>query len=296
MEIKETLSLLNSEKFTVIDIETSALSPIKGGKIIEIGAVKVENGKITEEFHTLINPEQKIYSKTTQLTGITNEMLEGQPVYGQVLPKLYQFIGDTVVVAHNANFDWDRFLLFYLKKVGLNPVNKVIDTVKLSKYFYKDKKKHNLAEMCSELGVDIGNHHRANDDAKATAKCLVKFIQMYNANASIKSEQVSVIENKVEIKQEVKANEVKLKVRKVNYWEKQVTKGKLMQRLYVSINDGRCYGMVYYDIPSKAWYNKDFPVSLNFERVHEIVLKFLNLNTTEDLCNWGNKQRQLKGA
>ncbi|HCL4480106.1 TPA: 3'-5' exoribonuclease [Clostridium botulinum] len=294
MEIKETLNLLNSEEFTVLDIETSGLSPAKGGRIIEIGAVKVKNKQIIDEFHTLVYPEQKIYTKTTELTGITNEMLEGQPVYGQVLPKLYEFIGDSVIVAHNVKFDWDRFLLFFFKKVGMNPINKVIDTMDLSKHFYKNKKKHNLAEMCNELSVNIGNHHRANDDAKATAKCLIRFIEMYKLTYN--GDQIGIIKDNTEISREVKANEIKLKVRKVNYWEKQVTKKKLMQRLYVSINDGRCYGMVYYDIPSKTWYNKDFPVSVNFEKVHKLVLSFLNLNSTEELCNWNNKKNQPKGA
>lgn len=313
LEILKMISLLNRKKFVVIDIETTGFHPSKGGRIIEIGAVKIENGKIVDKFEYLINPEQKIYAKTVEITGITNEMLEGKPVIGQVLPLLYKFIEDAVIVCHNAMFDWDRFLLYFFKNVGISPKNEVVDTLVLCKYFFPNNKnkdkKYTLDSMCVELGVQLDEHHRAFADAKATGEILIKLIEMFreqieqSAHLEIKSEpkvqsyQQSIIdglesipntENKKKEPLLQETNEDKLNVRKVRYWEKPINKQKFYRRLYVNINDRSLYGTVYFDIPTKTWYNKDFSGVLDFNNVQALVLKFLNLKTVDELCEFRN--------
>lgn len=296
-KVMSMLPLMNKNKFVVLDLETSGLSPDKGGRIIEIGAVLVENGKITNTFETLVNPEQKIYGKTTELTGITNEMLVGKPTIGQVLPELYKFMGDSVVVAHNADFDWNRFLLFFFKKVGIYPSNSVIDTLLLSKHFFPNNKKHNLKVLCNELGVGLDQHHRALTDTKATAGCLLKMKEKFShlitdvisTTSSPLNEQVGLFLNdKKNNRPKHETEEEKLVVKKVKYWEKPINKQKMYRRLYVNVNDGTMFGTVYFDIPTKTWYNKDFPTSLNFDSVNRLVLRFLNLQCTEELCGFRN--------
>lgn len=298
-KVAEMLPLMNKSKFVVLDLETSGLSPEKGGRIIEIGAVLLEDGKIVDTFETFVNPEQKIYGKTTELTGITNEMLVGKPPIGQVLPEFYKFIGDAVIVAHNADFDWNRFLTYFFKKVGIHPNNRVIDTLLLSKYFFPNNKKHNLEILCSELGVVLEQHHRALSDTKATAECLVKMKEKFAhliPNVDIEtldtmSEQIGlfgeILDNVDDITKH-KTNVNKLSIKRVKYWEKPINKQKVYRRLYVSINDGTMFGTTYFDIPTKTWYNKDFPTSLDFEMVNTLVLKFLNLKSTEELCSFRN--------
>src|SRR5690625_3934279 len=109
--IKKEIEQLKNPHFVVIDIETTGFSPDKGGRIIEIAAVRVVHGVIKDKFHTLVDPQLKIPAKITRLTGITNEDVKGQPTAIKVLPELYRFIGDGVVVCHNLSFDWNRFLL-----------------------------------------------------------------------------------------------------------------------------------------------------------------------------------------
>jgi len=315
VEVLAMIALLNRKKFVVIDIETSGLSPSKGGRIIEIGAVKIVDGKIVDRFEYLINPEQKIYAKTIELTGITNEMLEGKPVIGQILPLLYEFMEDAVIVCHNAMFDWDRFLLYFFKNVGISPKNEVADTLVLSKHFFpndKDKnRKYTLDVMCTELGVILDEHHRAFADAKATGEILLELTKRFKdqieqlANFEIKAEPkveayqqslmddlFSVPDTDTETKKKEpllqETNEDKLNIRKVRYWEKPINKQKSYRRLYININDRSLYGTVYFDIPTKAWYNKDFSGVLDFNRVQILVLKFLNLKTVEELCGFRN--------
>lgn len=171
--------LLKENEFIVLDLETTSLSPMTGGKIIEIGAVHVKNGQIINVFEELIDPEQVIYEKTTKLTGITNEMVQGKRLYPHVLKDFYGFMGNKPIVAHNADFDWKRFLLFYFEKIGIFPTNIVIDTLKLSKFYLPEMKSHKLNLLCEKFEIVLENHHRAKDDAEATAKVLIEFKNKY---------------------------------------------------------------------------------------------------------------------
>lgn len=278
-EAMSQLLALHNE-FVVLDIETTGLTPQKGGKIIEIGAVKVSNNAIVEQYSQFIYPESKIYKKTIELTGITNEMLAGQPVYGKVLPEFHQFIGNHPIVAHNAIFDWDRFLIHYFEKVGLKVQNKVIDTLKLSKLYHPSLKSHKLSELCLLYGVELNNAHRAIYDAIATAEVLIHIKKAFIKSREIYDEET--------VKEVIKTNtpdkKKSFKIRKITYWEKPVTQKRKLQRIYVNI----AIGNVYFDILTQTWYNKDVKVPICFESLEKQVLKTLNLNTQVDLCFYRN--------
>ncbi|MFJ8531108.1 PolC-type DNA polymerase III [Bacillus sp. NPDC094106] len=279
-EIQKMLNLLGRKNFVVLDIETSELSPTKGGRIIEIGAVKYIDGKLVDTYSQLINPEMKISNKITKLTGITNDMVQGKPVYGQILPAFYQFIEDFLIVAHNAKFDWNRFLLFYFDKVGIHPTNEVLDSIAVFKHFCPGRKKYNLDEFCTTFGYLNKNHHRAFEDAKATGECLLELKRIF-------SEEIPNVEEE-QIVPAKKVVQPEIFVKRVKYWEKKVFSTTLMKRLYVNINDKKNYGTVYFDIPTQTWYNNNFPSQVNLEMVNEKVLKFLNLNSTVELCSFKN--------
>lgn len=273
--------LRKSDRFVVVDIEVTGLSPNKGGRIIEVAGVRVDGEEITDTYSQLINPEQKIYAKTIQLTGITNEMLADKPVYGKVLPEFYRFIGDRVVVSHNAMFDWDRFLCFFFWKVGIIAKNPVIDTLRLSKLYYPYKKKHGLQEMCEEAGISVEKQHRALDDALALAKLLI-FYKKYWAprfEYGADSEQLGL-----DVEDEGTNNAVPkpLKVKRVSYWEKQVGRSKKYQRIYVMTS----LGTVYFDIPTMTWYNKDVSEAIDFEHVQSAVLKYLGMESLDELAKF----------
>ena len=269
--------LVSATEFVALDIETTTLSPLKGGRIIEIGAVKVRNGEIVDRFQQLVHPEQKVYAKTIELTGITNEMLEGQPVFGQVLPQFYKFIGNAVVVAHNANFDWDRFLLHFFKRVGIQPTNQVIDTLALAKLYCEKRRTYGLGELCREFNIDLENHHRAFADAEATAKLALYFKEHFT-QGSLFDVQEQVEEPALVLQMEP------FRIMSARYWERQVSARSKIQRIYVNLT---C-GTVYFDINSQSWYNKNVESYVDFELVQEKVLEYLKLNNLTDLSFYRN--------
>ncbi|MBP1308673.1 DNA polymerase-3 subunit alpha (Gram-positive type) [Paenibacillus sp. 1182] len=285
--------LLRSNCYVVADIETTGFSPVKGGRIIEVAGVKIKDGKIVGEFSQLINPEQKIYPKITELTGINNEMVSGKPVFGQVLPEFYRFIGDAVFVAHNKSFDWDRYLLHYFKKVGIIADNASICTKILAKMYRPNLPAYGLEDICKDAGVEITNHHRALDDSMALAHVFLKYLNTYAPlyqplpvlNAPIQPDLFSLPMDKTQMKKEVpSASASSYKIKRVSYWEKDLTKQRKMQRIYVLTT----MGSVYFDIPTKSWYNKDVKSSLNFEEIEQKVLSYLKLHSNDELCQYRN--------
>ena len=164
------------EEFTVFDIETTGLSPIKD-KITEIGAVKIKNGKIMDKFSELINPEIPIPENITRLTGITDSMVKDKANIKEILPRFLDFAGDSPLIAHNANFD-SGFIRAKASEMGVKLNNTIIDTLQLSRLLLKGLKRHKLDIVCEHLGIGLENHHRAADDAEATAKIMLKFIEM----------------------------------------------------------------------------------------------------------------------
>ncbi|HBZ6547007.1 TPA: PolC-type DNA polymerase III [Clostridium perfringens] len=158
------------DEYVVFDIETTGFSS-KNDKIIEIGAVKLKDGEIVDSFSTFVDPKVNIPYKITELTSITQNMVNGQPTIDEVLPKFMEFVGDSVLVAHNAAFDVG-FIKKNLMDMGKTLNNPVMDTVPLARYLYPDLKKVKLNLVAKHLGISLENHHRAVDDAKATAEIL----------------------------------------------------------------------------------------------------------------------------
>ncbi|MGT2614528.1 PolC-type DNA polymerase III [Clostridium perfringens] len=158
------------DEYVVFDIETTGFSS-KNDKVIEIGAVKLKDGEIVDSFSTFVDPKVNIPYKITELTSITQNMVNGQPTIDEVLPKFMEFAGDSVLVAHNAAFDVG-FIKKNLMDMGKTLKNPVMDTVPLARYLYPDLKKVKLNLVAKHLGISLENHHRAVDDAKATAEIL----------------------------------------------------------------------------------------------------------------------------
>lgn len=157
---------LNKAKYVVLDLETTGLSP-RYNRIIEFGAVKVEHGMVTGSIDLLINPKIEVSSKITEITDITNEMLKNKPTIKEALPKIIEFIGDAVIVTHNASFDF-TFIQEALANNGYPRLtNSVIDTLSLSRYLFPDSRSHRLGALCRNLDVlyDEEKAHRADYDA-----------------------------------------------------------------------------------------------------------------------------------
>ena len=164
------------DTFVVFDIETTGFSA-EADRIIEIGAVKVEKGQITEKFSTFVNPKRPIPFRITELTSITDDMVIDAPEIEVVLPQFLEFVGDAVLVAHNASFDVG-FIEQNCKNQGLDTQFTSVDTVALGRVLLPSLSKYKLDVVAKALGISLENHHRAVDDAGATAKIFVKFIEM----------------------------------------------------------------------------------------------------------------------
>ncbi len=162
--------------FVVFDIETTGFSPVNN-KIIEIGAVKVVEGQITERFSAFVNPEVPIPFEIEKLTGIQDDMVIGEPTIDVILPQFLAFCGDAVLVAHNANFDMS-FIKENCDRLSIAHDFTYVDTVGIARILLPGQAKHTLDAVAKTLGVSLENHHRAVDDAEATAEIFVKFIPM----------------------------------------------------------------------------------------------------------------------
>ena len=163
-------------EFVVIDFETTGLNPTSD-KIIEIGAVKICNGSITDSFSTLVNPKRSIPAAATRVNGITDQMIKDAPQIESVLPQLIQFIGDKVIVAHNAPFDM-KFLLVNAFDCGIEIKNPVIDTLSLSRKMFTDIANHKLGTVARHLCVNMDQAHRSLCDVTVTANILIKCIDI----------------------------------------------------------------------------------------------------------------------
>ena len=162
--------------YVVFDLETTGFSSAKD-KIIEIGAVKVENGEITDKYSTFVNPKIPIPFRITQLTSITDEMVMESPEIETILPQFLKFVGDAVLVAHNASFDVS-FIEENCRQQGIEPDFTSVDTVGLARVLLPTLSKFKLNVVAKALNISQEHHHRAVDDARVTAEIYVKFIQM----------------------------------------------------------------------------------------------------------------------
>lgn len=161
--------------FICFDIETTGLSAARD-KITEIGAVKVENGVITDTFSTFANPEMPIPQKTTQLTGITDDMVKDAPSQSEAVSAFLEFAGDNVLVAHNAPFD-TSFIAKACEDMGREYNYTSIDTVAISRAILTDIKNCKLDTVAKFLRLGDFNHHRATDDAEMLARIFINLCQ-----------------------------------------------------------------------------------------------------------------------
>ena len=171
-EDKQTLD----DTFVVFDIETTGFSSVKD-RIIEIGAVKVENGTIVSRYSTFVNPEVPIPFEITKLTSITDTMVIDAPKIEAALPEFMDYVGDAVLVAHNAGFDVG-FIEENCKRLGMEQRLTSVDTVALARVLLPTLSRYKLNVVAKALGISLENHHRAVDDAGATAEIFVKFVEM----------------------------------------------------------------------------------------------------------------------
>ena len=162
--------------YVVFDIETTGFSAVTD-RIIEIGAVKVEDGKITDKFSTFVNPKRPIPFRITELTSITDEMVISSPDIETILPQFIEFIGDAVLVAHNASFDVG-FIEQNCKRQKIEADFTYVDTVALARVLLPALNRFKLDTVAKALNISLENHHRAVDDAGCTAEIFVKFVQM----------------------------------------------------------------------------------------------------------------------
>ena len=164
-----------NDEYVIFDIETTGFSN-KNDAITEIGAVKIKNCEIVDTFSQLINPQRPIPEKIQKLTGITDELVADKPVIEQVLPQFLEFCKNTVLVAHNSDFD-TGFIREKSSQQNFEYNFDAIDTLVLSRLIMTELKNHKLNTIAKELGVSLENHHRAVDDATATAHIFLKFIE-----------------------------------------------------------------------------------------------------------------------
>ncbi|WP_418699637.1 exonuclease domain-containing protein, partial [Anaerotignum sp.] len=162
--------------FVVFDIETTGFSPLTC-KIIEIGAVRVEKGAVTDRFSTFVNPKVPIPYRIEQLTSINDAMVMDAPDIETVLPKFLEFCEGAVMVAHNADFDMS-FIIENCKRQGLDDDFTYIDTVGMARFLLPALNRFKLDTVAKAVGVSLAHHHRAVDDAACTADIFVKFVEM----------------------------------------------------------------------------------------------------------------------
>lgn len=190
--------LLRSLRFCVIDLETTGGNP-ETEKIIEIGMVKIENRKVSEERSFLVNPEKDIPDFVQKLTGIKKADVEHSPKIEEVIDEIVQFIGDSILVAHNTSFDIP-FLNGVLKKLQRPTLdNKVICTNIMTKYMIPDIMSSNLAYMSEIFGISHTSAHRAIEDARATGLLLLKYLDIFEGKHIRKVNQLYYPRNKFEL-------------------------------------------------------------------------------------------------
>ncbi len=187
--------------FVVFDTETTGLSPTGGDEIISIAGVRVKDGRLSENepFSRLVDPGMPIPKDSIRFHGITDAMVQGEAAIGPVIADFKAFVGEAVLVAHNAAFDME-FLAQSAEATGLRFDNLVLDTLLLSVFAEAESRNHSLDAIAERLGVNIEGRHTALGDSIATAKVFIRLLDLLEArgittlrqaiNASVKMEQV----------------------------------------------------------------------------------------------------------
>ncbi|MDU5350213.1 MAG: PolC-type DNA polymerase III [Peptostreptococcus sp.] len=184
------------QTFVVFDIETTGLSP-HSDNLTEIGAVKVQNCEIVDSFSTFVNPKMDISYQIQELTRITNEMVKDAPSLEEALPKFLEFAKDSVLVAHNADFD-TGFIYQKCQQLGLEYNFEKVDTLTLARIININLKRFSLDKVCKEMGVVLSGHHRAVNDAQATAEVFIKYLEIFKKKGINKLSDVNRVYGKVD--------------------------------------------------------------------------------------------------
>ena len=162
--------------YCVLDLETTGLS-FRTEKITEVGIMKVKNGEVIDEFSCFVNPEKPIPQKVVEVTNITDDMVKDAETIDKVFPKILEFVGDSILVAHNADFDIG-FLKYNASQLGYELNNTYLDTLRLAKSLFPDFKKYKLGFIADKLGIVVEVAHRALDDVDTTVKVFNIMISM----------------------------------------------------------------------------------------------------------------------
>lgn len=162
----------------VLDTETTGLDYTKE-RMVEFAAVRLENGKVKDEFQTLINPQQHIRKSSIVIHGITQEMVADAPTEEEIMPKILEFIGDYPIVAHNAIFDYMFLNEASMRVFGKGIENPRIDSQQMFKEVYPELESHGLEALTNKFNVDLTNHHRAMADAMGLALAYPKLKKLY---------------------------------------------------------------------------------------------------------------------
>lgn len=189
--VPDTGSLPLTGEFVAFDIETTGLKA-EQCDILEIGAVRLVNGQVTERFQTFIDDGVVVPKKITELTGITGDMLKGAPSCREALSAFKAFCGDACLIAHNAKFD-TGFITHHGERFNISFDNPYADTLMLSRYLLRDElPNHKLDTICGYFQVDMGSHHRADDDANS---CAMIFLKMAELLKTMGVEKIPVVES-----------------------------------------------------------------------------------------------------
>ena len=181
---------LNAD-FVVFDIETTGFSPVNN-KIIEIGAVKIRQGEITDRFSVFVNPGVPIPFEIEKLTSINDSMVMEAPPVEVILPQFLDFCRDAVLVAHNANFDMS-FIMENAKRQGLSRKFTFVDTLGIARVLLTHQAKHTLDAVAKTLSISLENHHRAVDDAECTAHIFLKFSAMLKERGAVTLSRINAL-------------------------------------------------------------------------------------------------------
>ena len=194
---------IENATYCVLDLETTGFSATNE-KITEIGVMKVKNGEVIDEFSTFVNPEKHIPERVTEVTNITDEMVADSETIEKIFPKLLEFLGDdkeTVIVAHNANFDVG-FLKQNAKVLGYKFDYTYLDTLSLAKDLFPDYKKYKLGKIAENLGIKVEVAHRALDDVDTTVKVFRVMLDMLKEKKAKYIEDIDDVAASEEAKKE----------------------------------------------------------------------------------------------
>ncbi|MBI5700713.1 3'-5' exonuclease [Candidatus Saganbacteria bacterium] len=185
---REEVCGMEKETFSIVDIETTGLDYTKS-EIIEIAAIKVQNGDVKDIYNTLIKPAAEITPNIERLTGINNDLVLGSPVISDVAPKFLFFIENTILVAHNSDFDIP-FLKHHLQNKF---TNQILCTLKASRYLLPNLANHKLHTVAKYFNIDAQNRHRALGDVETTLGMFLKMIPLLQSKGIYKKEDLQKI-------------------------------------------------------------------------------------------------------